>query len=273
MVAQHSLDAQFLDSDDAEAVDDAPRVLVAEIMAAVADALMDTRNDLAGLLPSTAPALLFCEFALCFRQCLFFLAEEARVSDELTVGECGEGFQANVNADGFLGWRQRSGPDLLAERGEPLAVDAADGAGLEFAPRPAVEFGLHLPDLGEADAAVSDLETVVLRVSDAVVLALPFKTREARSLAFGDPLEERLERQLDAVNHILQNLTVDRFEFGVAFLPGGEIRLLREVTHRGFSGAVLELPIVDEAVVDKATGFEGCFQLVRLRPVGIEPDF
>ena len=44
MVAQHRLDAQLLDGNDAEAVDDAPCGLMTEVVTAVADALMDTRN-------------------------------------------------------------------------------------------------------------------------------------------------------------------------------------------------------------------------------------
>ncbi len=51
VVAEHILDAQFFDSNHSKTVDDAPSVLVAEIMAAVTDALMDAGNDLAGLAP------------------------------------------------------------------------------------------------------------------------------------------------------------------------------------------------------------------------------
>ena len=118
-----------------------------------------------------APALLFGKFALCFGKSLFFFAEEARVLDELAIGQSGESFQANVNTDGLIGRRQVFGFNLLAEAGEPLAIDAANRAGFEFAPRLAVEFGLHLPDFGKANGAVTDLETVVLRERDAIVLA------------------------------------------------------------------------------------------------------
>jgi len=49
VIAEHSLDTEFFDGNDSEAVDDAPRILMAEVMATVSDALMDARNDLSGL--------------------------------------------------------------------------------------------------------------------------------------------------------------------------------------------------------------------------------
>ena len=67
MIAQHILDTQLLDGNDAEAVDDALGVLVTEVIAAVADALVDTSNDLADLSALAAPALLLGEFPLPLR--------------------------------------------------------------------------------------------------------------------------------------------------------------------------------------------------------------
>ena len=92
MIAEHIPDAQFFDGDDAEAIDNTACVLMAEVVPPVADTLMDTRDDLARLFSLTAPTLLLREFALCFGEGLLFLAEEARVLDELAVGQGREGF-------------------------------------------------------------------------------------------------------------------------------------------------------------------------------------
>ena len=92
MVAQHIRDAQFFDSNDAETDDDAPCVLMAEVMPSVSDALMDTRDDFAGLSAFLAPALVLGEFALCFDKSLFIFAKEAWVFEELAVGKGREGF-------------------------------------------------------------------------------------------------------------------------------------------------------------------------------------
>ena len=96
VVFDHALDVEFLDGNHAVAVDQPSGGLMNEIMAAVTDTLVDTRNDFAGfliilILSLTAPTLLllilhFRQFALCFRQCLFFFAEEARVFNVLAIG-------------------------------------------------------------------------------------------------------------------------------------------------------------------------------------------
>ena len=165
MVTEHIRDAQFFDGDNAETVDDAPCVLMAEVMATVTNALVNARDNLASLSAFLAPALVLREFALCFGKSLLFFAEKAWVFEELAVGKGRESLQANINADGFLGRRQVFGFNFLAKAGEPLAVDAPNRAVFEFAPRPAVEFGFHLPNLGKADGAVADPETVALHKS------------------------------------------------------------------------------------------------------------
>ena len=219
MVTEHIRDAQFLDSNDAETVDDAPCVLMAEVMTTITNALMDTRDDFASLSAFLAPALLFREFALCFGKSLFIFAEKARASEELAIGKSRESLQPNVNADGFLGRRQVFGFNFLAKAGEPLAIDAPNRTSLEFAPRSAVEFGFHLSDFGKADGAVTDTKTVVLRESNAVILAFAFETREPRSVTRLHAVKERLERKVYAVNDILQYLTVNGFESRMVFLP------------------------------------------------------
>ena len=272
MVTEHIRDAQFLDSNDAETVDDAPCVLMAEVMTTITNALMDTRDDFASLSAFLAPALLFREFALCFGKSLFIFAEKAWVFEELAVGKGRESLQANINADGFLGRRQVFGFNFLAKAGEPLAVDAPNRAVFEFAPRLAVEFGFYLAEFRELDGAVShsdyvritdlgitDLEVLALRVGDAVVLPRTFDTREAWGIAFLHAVKEGVEGKVNAVRDILQDLAVDFFEFGMVFLPGRQVRLLREVAHGDFGGVVLELPVVDEAIVNESAGFESGF--------------
>ena len=113
---------------------------MAEIVTPIADALMDTGDNLTGFLSLTAPAFLPCEFALRFGERLLFFAEEARIFEEFAIREGSKGFQTNVNANGLRGRRQAFDFDFLAEAGKPLAIDTANGAGFEFAPRPAVKF-------------------------------------------------------------------------------------------------------------------------------------
>ena len=259
MVTEHIRDAQFFDSNDAETVDDAPCVLMAEVMPSVSDALVNARDDFASFFALTTSAFLLGQLTLCFGKSLFIFAEKAWVFEELAVGKGRESLQPNVNADGFLGRRQVFGFNFLAKAGEPLAVDTANCAGFEFAPRLAVEFCFHLPNLGETDGAVADPETVVLRKSDTVVLAFAFEPGEAWGIAILHAVKESVEGKVNAVRDILQDLTVDGFEFGVALLPLRQVGLLSVAPDGDVCGVVLELPVVDEAIVDEATGFERLF--------------
>ena len=259
MIAEQILDVQFFNGNHAEAVDQPSGGLMAEVVPPIADALMDTRNDFLGFLSLAAPAFLFGKFALCLRKSLFFFAEEARVLDKLAIGQSREGFQANINTDGFLRRRQVFGFDFLAKAGEPLVVDTPHRAGLEFTPRLAMEFSLHLSNFGKADGAIANLETVVLGEGDAVVLAFAFETGEAWGVALLYSVKERFERKVYTMNHVLQDLAIDGFEFSVVFLPLRQVGLLGVPSYRNLCCVVLELPVVDKTVVNKAAGFERLF--------------
>ena len=95
------------------------------------DALMDTRDNLTGLLTGLRATGLFRQLALRFGEGLLVLSEEARVRDVLTIGQRGKRLQSNVNTDLLIGRRQEFRHIFNAEAGELLAVDSADGAGLD----------------------------------------------------------------------------------------------------------------------------------------------
>ena len=58
--------------------------------------------------------------------------------------------------------------------------------------------------------------------------------------------------KFDTVNYVLQDLAVDRSEFGMVSLPLRQIGLLGVPSHGNLGGVVLELSVVDQAVVDQA---------------------
>ena len=74
-----------------------------EVMASGGDTLMDTGDDFLGLATGFGSVLVLdlVELALDFCQSLFVTTKEARVFDELAIGQSREDFQANVNADFF----------------------------------------------------------------------------------------------------------------------------------------------------------------------------
>ena len=64
---------------------------------------------------------------------------------------------------------------------------------------------------------------------------------------------------MSSVNDILQDLTVDGFEFGMALLPLRQVGLLSVAPDGDVCGVVLELPVIDQAIVDESAGFKRLF--------------
>src|SRR5437879_3122855 len=104
----HILDVQLFNHNQTEAVDQSSGSLVNEVMAAVANALMDTTNNLFGLVTCFASMLVlnFIEFSLHFGKCFLVLAKETWILDKLTIGESDELLQTNVHTDLFGVFRQ-----------------------------------------------------------------------------------------------------------------------------------------------------------------------
>lgn len=126
MVLYHAFDVEFFDGNHAEAVDNSPCVLMAEIMATVSDALVDAGKNLVGFAPLTSDFITtslpsFGLFASCFRQRLLITAEEARVLNELAIRQSSEGFHSNIYANRLGRRRQYIGRDLTGNADEPFA--------------------------------------------------------------------------------------------------------------------------------------------------------
>lgn len=82
-------------------------------------------------------------------------------------------------------------------------------------------------------------------------------------------VKEGGKRKVNAVNYVLQDLAIDFAEFRILFLPRRQIGLLVIASDRDLGGVVLELPVVDETVVNEAAGFQSFFQFVGLGFRGI----
>ena len=146
----HVFDLQSFDGNDAKAIHKPSCGLMHKVMATMLDTLMNAGDDTLGFATSLCLVLVLdlIELALCFRQSLFVLAEEARVFNELAVGESRKDFEANVNAD-FLGRGfKRLWLNLAGEAGIPLARSrSADSAGLNVAFNPTVKMNGNVANL------------------------------------------------------------------------------------------------------------------------------
>ncbi len=107
MITKHILDSQFFNGNHAEAVDQAAGGLMNKVMATVPDALMDTRQNFVCFLAFRASLLGFGLLPARLCQCLFVLAEEARVVHELAIGQGKERVQPGVKANSLCRLWQR----------------------------------------------------------------------------------------------------------------------------------------------------------------------
>lgn len=101
MIAKHILDAEFFNSDNAVLVDKPPCRLVNKVMTTVTNPLMDTGKNLVDFLSRRTSLLGFGLFSASLRQCFFITAKEARIVNELAIGQRHKRVQSRVKADGF----------------------------------------------------------------------------------------------------------------------------------------------------------------------------
>ncbi len=145
---------------------------MSKIMTPVANPFMHTRNNLFGLLPLFGSALLSGKFSLRFGKSGFFGSEEFWVLDERPVGQSSERLNADINADGLIGQRERINFNFAGDASKPLSIDTMKAAGLGFAHEWAMHIALDLSYLGEPQMAVLELNSVApLFEAEGVVLS------------------------------------------------------------------------------------------------------
>lgn len=181
-----------------------------EIMTTVLDTFMDAPNDFfrGSAFFRAMLGLDLIELALGFGESILFLTEEARVLDELAIGQGDEGFESNVNTNGLHVFREAFGLIITREADVPLIAFTTDGASFNYTRANTVDFGFDLPDFGKRDSAFSDTVSA-LRIGDAVVLAFAFKSWASRLFSKFNTAEEGLKGEFYTHRDVLQNLTMN----------------------------------------------------------------
>jgi len=248
--------------------------LMDKVMATVLDALLHTPNNFLCGLPlfGTALVLDLIKLALCFGKSGFFFAEEARVFYELTIRQGREGFQPNVNADCLGVFRKAFGFIFAGQANIPFFALSAHRTGFDCARTKAVYFGFHLPDFGERDRALPDAVSV-LRVGDAVILAFAFKPRIAGFFTRLHPAEEGLKSEFHADSDILQDLTMNRSQFGMIRLPRCHCLLLLIQSRRLALRFIADGSRVNKAIIDITADSQSLIERSLLRVIGVHPVF
>jgi len=162
-----------------------------KVMATMLNTLMDTGDDFLGFATGFGSVLILhiVELALSFCQSLFVTAEEARVFDELAIGQSRKDFEANVNADFFGRGFQRLWLYLTGEANEPLARGrSANRTRFDVTFNGSVQVNGNITDFGQAETALKEAEAT-LRIGYAIVLAFALHPRVAWIVSSLDSLQ------------------------------------------------------------------------------------
>src|SRR5665213_479012 len=97
VMVDHPVNLQVFDTDDLEAVDDLPAVLMGEVLAPIGDPLVNPSYHLPALLPGRAALCFPAHPALGPSQVVLIASEEPGIGDSLPRAQRGEGGQAHVD--------------------------------------------------------------------------------------------------------------------------------------------------------------------------------
>src|SRR5258708_27846463 len=277
VVVRHPVDREVFNSNDIKRVHDMPAVPVGEVAATPCDALIDTRHDFTPFRAFGRALLRFAQAALGFGKCLLLLAEEAWVGNIFASGERGKGLESYVNAhlvSSLLQWRRLG--TLARKRHVPLAsAAAADGGRLGHAFQGAMQDDLYLPDVHHAQVSGIHVQPAAdrhLREGDAVIATLPAEAGIAWRLTRSTAAKERLEGEINADSHILQDLRLHPGKRGALSFEGGQGGVLVIEAQRlppllPSSATFGQQMVVQPAALLKLLLQETLLLLVRVQPV------
>ena len=219
---------------------------MAEILAPVAYALMDAGQNLVGLASCPRSLRRFGLFATGLGERGFVAAEEPRVPDKRTVGQCSELIEPNVYPDSFICYRKRLRLAFASYTDKPLSRLSTDCRSLRGARQVAVETPLDLADLGHTQVAIAETYSASAPFfeTEAVVLAFAFESRISWLLTGPEPAKERAVGKINPKCRILQQMRVDFLEFWVNILPLGEMLLLSVLADAPTSGLIQKRSLV-----------------------------
>jgi hypothetical protein len=229
VIFQHPCDAQVLENDHAETIDQLPAFLMREVLTPVGYPLMDASNNHPTPRSFWSSLRLFAQAALRSLQVALIAPKEARVVYRLASRERGKLLKTDIytnsrfrHVGGLLTrFFDRKGNKSLAGTTMPKCD------GFDSAFDGTVEVDRYLADLREDQLVFFEPRAVpVLRVGHTVVSTRALEARVSGVLFTDfDTAKERLECQIDTNLSVLQDLAMHQFERLALGFPIGKHRL------------------------------------------------
>ncbi len=146
-----------------------------------------------------------------------------------------------------------------------------NGAGLDRAFDRSVVHYFDRANLREAHTIVMGETKARLRIGDAIVATIPFKTGIARFLSGLAASEKRVVGQIDPHGNILQDLGMNLFERGTVFFQHRIGLLLLEARERKTIALVGRVAHFQQLIIQDATFFKMCLKRSLLFLCRIDP--
>src|ERR1700736_6298286 len=281
--AAHVLCAQCFRRDDRAGLHHERRFLVQELAAQVADALVQARDLLAQPLIANGAARLSRLLSLQVCHTWHLVAHESWIVDRLAVIERGPVGQPEVDAAMVL-TRAGAGAGVFRnaqrDRGEPLPVLARDRqiVGLRALAKPVLASGTDRHRiLAAADANRRSTRAVLcqfparrIRITEARKPLAGLKAREPGRLPGFDAAKERLKRQIELAQGLLQRVTAELDELRTGRLDLWQRVLLVVVADRLPGLAVCVDALLERRVVELTVQADPRREAFGLACVGVE---
>src|SRR6202521_629980 len=281
--AAHVLCAQCFGRDDRARLDEPSRCLMQELAAQVADALVQLRYLLAQPLIANGAALFPRLLSLQISHTWHLVAHESRIVDRLAVIERGPVGQPEVDAAMVL-TRAGAGAGVFRnaqrDRGEPLPVLARDRqiVGLRALAKPVLASGTDRHRiLAATDANRRSTRAVLcqfparrIRITEARKPPAGLKAREPGRLPGFDAAKERLKRQIELAQGLLQRVTAELDELRTGRLDLWQRVLLVVVADRLPGLAICVDALLQRGVVELTVQADPRREAFGLACVGVE---
>lgn len=264
----HLLNCQVLEGQQLKAIDKLAAELMGKVKATVSDALVNVLHRPLAPLPFQSALLRLAEFSLRLRQRLLILAEEARVLDLFTVGECSKVFQTHINTNDLIRHGQWLRFHNAGETGMPVAAGIAvyrQRLGHPF--QLAMHLDSHVAHFGEAQLFVAKKAPVAffLRIREGIVAVIRLEARVSGLLATFHAAKEGTKGQVDAFLGILHRLSMAFLQPHFILLPLSQ-HLVRVIAAERFLPFLPSIAThFQRLVIDPATSIQRLLQGGTLR--------